>query len=200
MSQPARATAADYPVLLFSAPAEWTAWLEQHHSAAPGVWLRFAKKGSALASISYAQAVEAALCFGWIDGQARSHDEDSWLQKFTPRGRKSIWSKINRDRVAALLESGRMRPAGLAAVESARADGRWERAYDSPGASTVPEDFQAALDRSPEAKAFFATLKSQNRYGILFRIQTAVKPQTRARKIEQFIAMLERHQTLYPQA
>ena len=188
---------AQYPVLLFASQADWLAWLEENHSTARGVWLRLAKKSSALASLSQPEAVEGALCYGWIDGQAKSHDADSWLQKFTPRGKKSIWSKINREKVAALLESGRMRPAGLAAVEAAKADGRWERAYDSPGASGVPEDLQAAFDRHPAAQEFFATLNSQNRYGIVFRIQTAVKPETRARRIEQFVAMLNEGRKLH---
>lgn len=187
-----------YPVMLFAKQGDWAAWLDENHSTARGVWLRFAKKASSLVSLTYAQAVEAALCYGWIDGQAKSEGEDSWLQKFTPRGKRSIWSKLNRERVAMLLESGRMRPAGLAAVEAAQADGRWERAYDSPGASGVPEDLQAALVANPAARAFFGTLNSQNRYAILFRIQTAVKPETRARRIEQFVAMLERGETLHP--
>jgi uncharacterized protein YdeI (YjbR/CyaY-like superfamily) len=139
-----------------------------------------------------------ALCYGWIDGQKNSYDEDSWLQKFTPRGAKSVWSKINREKVAALTASGQMQPSGLRAVELAKQDGRWDAAYDSQSNATVPEDFQAALDASPQAKSFFATLNSVNRYAILFRIQTAKKAETRLKRIEQFIGMLERNEKLYP--
>lgn len=192
-----RKQAADYPVELFAGPSEWEAWLEQNHDSAPGVWLVFAKKASALTSITYAEAVEVAICFGWIDGQSRSRDADTWLQKFTPRGRRSGWSRINCERVDSLVRRGRMRPAGLAAVEAAKADGRWERAYDSPATAVVPDDLQQALDASPAAAEFFATLNAANRYAILYRIQTAVKPETRARRIEKFVGMLERGERLH---
>ena len=148
--------------------------------------------------MSYAEAVEVALCYGWIDGQSKSYDEKSWLQKFTPRGRRSIWSKINRERAETLINQGRMQPSGLAAVNLAKHDGRWDAAYDSPRAATVPADFQAALDRSPQASAFFRTLDSRNRFAILFRIQTAKKPETRTRRIGQFIRMLENSEKLHP--
>jgi uncharacterized protein YdeI (YjbR/CyaY-like superfamily) len=147
--------------------------------------------------VSQSQAVAGALCYGWIDGQAKKLDADSWLLKFTPRGRKSVWSKRNREQVERLIAEGKMRPAGLAAIEAAKADGRWDRAYDSPATATVPDDFRAALDADPSAKAFFATLKSANRYAILYRIQTAVRPATRAKRIEQFVAMLHREETLH---
>jgi uncharacterized protein YdeI (YjbR/CyaY-like superfamily) len=150
--------------------------------------------------VSYAEALDIALCYGWIDGQKKSYDESSWLQKWTPRGLKSIWSKVNREKIQQLTERGRMQPAGIAAVEAAKQDGRWDAAYDSPSQATVPDDFQAALDRHPQASAFFATLNSQNRYGILWRIQTAKKRETRAKRIQQFIELLERHETLYPQS
>lgn len=189
----------DHPVLLFPDRDAWLAWLETNHASAPGVWLRLAKKKSALRTLSVAEALDGALCHGWIDGQRNGMDEDSYLQKFTPRGKRSVWSKVNREHVARLVASGEMRPAGLAAVEAAKADGRWERAYDSPATATVPDDLAAALERSPGAKAFFATLKRQNRYAILHRVQTAVKPETRARRIEKFVAMLERGETPYPQ-
>lgn len=188
---------ADYPILLFADADAWAAWLAEHHQSAPGVWLRLAKKAAELSSVSYAEALDVALCYGWIDGQKRSHDADSWLQKFTPRGKRSVWSKVNRDKVEALVAAGRMMPAGLAAVESAKQDGRWDRAYDSPSKATVPDDLQAALDAAPDAAAFFATLNGQNRYAVLWRIQTAVKPETRARRIEQFVAMLARGETLH---
>ncbi|HEX5436784.1 MAG TPA: YdeI/OmpD-associated family protein [Gemmatimonadaceae bacterium] len=189
---------ADYPVLLFTDQAAWRAWLDTHHATTQGVWLQLAKKASALTSVSYAEALDAALCYGWIDGQKKARDADSWLQKFTPRGPRSIWSKKNRDAAEALIKRRRMKPAGVAAVKSAQRDGRWERAYEGQSSAAVPADLQAALDAHPEAKAFFATIKSHNRYAILFRIQTAKRAETRARRIEQFIAMLERHETVHP--
>jgi uncharacterized protein YdeI (YjbR/CyaY-like superfamily) len=189
---------AELPIILFEDQAAWAAWLEQHHAASRGLWLRHAKKAADLSSVSYAEALDTALCYGWIDGQKKSYDDSSWLQKWTPRGAKSIWSKINREKALKLIESGAMQPAGMAQVERARKDGRWDAAYDSHSTATVPDDFQAALDSNPEAKAFFATLNSTNRYAILFRIQTAKKAETRARRIEEFIGMLERHEKLYP--
>lgn len=191
-------TAKDLPMLLFAQPDDWATWLDQNHASSPGVWLQLAKKASGVQSISYAEALDVALCYGWIDGQKKSYDQSSWLQKFTPRGTKSIWSKVNREKALLLIDSGRMRPAGLAAVESARKDGRWDAAYDSQSAASVPDDLQAELDRNPAAKAFFATLNSRNRYAILFRIQTAKKAETRAKRIQEFVGMLERHETLYP--
>lgn len=188
----------DLPIILFEEQKAWAEWLDQHHAEAAGIWLRLAKKGSGITSVSYDEAVEAALCYGWIDGQKKSYDETSWLQKFTPRGAKSVWSKINRDKVQRLIASGQMKPAGLKAVEAAQQDGRWEAAYDSPAQAEVPADFQAELDRNVEAKAFFATLNKTNRYAILWRIQTAKKAETRARRIQQFIEMLARQEKLYP--
>lgn len=193
-----RNNAKELPVLLFAMPDEWRAWLHASHSESPGVWLRHAKKATDLQSVSYAEALDVALCYGWIDGQKKSYDEESWLQKWTPRGSKSIWSKINREKAAMLIERGQMQPSGMAAVEKAKQDGRWEAAYDSHSSATVPDDFQTALDNNPEAKAFFATLNSQNRYAMLFRIQTAKKAETRARRIAQFVQMLEQHEKLYP--
>jgi len=157
-----------------------------------------AKKGSAGRSLSYAEAVEVALCYGWIDAQSKGNNATSWLQKFTPRRKRSIWSKINRERAERLISEGRMQPAGLAEVGRARQDGRWEAAYDSPRVATVPADLQTALKNRPQASAFFGTLNSQNRFAILFRLQTAKKSWTRARRIEQFIRMLENHEKLYP--
>jgi uncharacterized protein YdeI (YjbR/CyaY-like superfamily) len=182
----------------FASAEEWEAWLREHHDTAPGVWIRFAKKGSGVETVTYLEALHAALCFGWIDGQARSVDDASYVQRFTPRRARSIWSKRNRDFATALIESGRMQPAGLREVERAKADGRWDAAYDAPSTATVPDDLQAALDASPAAAAFFATLNSQNRYAILHRVQTAKKPETRARRIEKFVTMLEAGETLYP--
>ncbi len=190
--------AATLPTIGFASQTAWRDWLEANHTSSPGLWLRLAKKGSPVASVTYAEAVESALCFGWIDGQKDRHDDAAWLQKFTPRGPRSIWSKINREKIAVLTSRGEMRPAGLAAVERARLGGQWEAAYDPPSTSTVPPDFQAALDASEPAKAFFAALNSANRYAILFRIQNVKKVETRARKIVEFIAMLERKEKLYP--
>ena len=193
-----RTTQKDLPILLFERQHDWEAWLEDHHATSPGLWLRLAKKAADLQSLSYAEALEVALCYGWIDGQKKGYDESSWLQKFTPRGAKSIWSKINREKAQQLIERGKMKPAGLKAIESAKNDGRWEAAYDSQRSADVPGDFQAALDANPEASAFFATLNRVNRYAILFRIQTAKKAETRTKRIQQFIRMLEQREKLYP--
>lgn len=190
-------TPVELPILAFESPAAWAAWLEEHHAGSKGVWLKLAKKGSGIASVTYAEALDVALCHGWIDGQKRSHDASAWLQKFTPRGKKSIWSKVNRDKALELIRSGRMRPAGLEEIERAQRDGRWEAAYDSQSKAEVPSDLEEALDRSPKAKAFFATLDSANRYAILFRLQTARKAETRARRLEQFIQMLERGEKIH---
>ena len=191
---------ADYPVLHFETPREWAEWLGRHYAEERGVWLRFARKASKLTSINYAEALDVALCYGWIDGQSKRLDEESWLQKFTPRGKRSVWSKKNREHVERLIAGGQMQPAGLAAIEAAKSDGRWDRAYDSPASAEVPADLQAALDGRPAAKQFFETLTGQNRYAILHRIQTAVRPATRTRRIEQYVAMLERGETIYPQS
>ena len=188
----------EYPIALFADAGAWAEWLEQHHASAPGVWLRLAKKSAALVSLSYAEALDAALCYGWIDGQKRSHDADSWLQKFTPRGAKSVWSRVNVGKVEALEASGRMREAARAAEEAARRDGRWARAYDSPARAEVPADFRAALAADPGAEQFFATLSRANRYALLYRVQTAVRPETRARRIAEFVAMLARRETIHP--
>ena len=189
---------AELPIELFEDQDAWAAWLESNHADSPGLWLRHAKKASDVASVSYAEALDVALCYGWIDGQKKSYDESSWLQKWTPRGAKSIWSKINREKALKLIEQARIQPAGLAEVERAKQDGRWEAAYDSHSTATVPDDLQAALDSNAEAGAFFATLNSTNRYAILFRIQTAKKAETRAKRIREFIGMLERHEKMHP--
>lgn len=193
-------TSPELAIRLFASPQEWEAWLETNHAQPDGLWLQFAKKNSGLQSVTYAEALDVALCYGWIDGQKKSYDDATFLQKFTPRGKKSIWSKINREKVEALLKAGRMKPAGLSAVDSAKQDGRWDAAYDSQRNATVPTDFQAALEQNPKAKAFFATLKSGNRYAILFRLQTAKKTETRGKRIRQFIEMLERGETIHPQS
>jgi len=195
--KPVQKPAKELPVLLFAHQQAWATWLAENHATSAGLWLRLAKKASGLTSVSYAEALDVALCYGWIDGQKQSYDEDSWLQKFTPRGTKSIWSKINREKIAQLIERGLMQLAGLAAVESAKQDGRWDAAYDSARTMTVPDDFQAALDQSAPAAAFFATLNSANRYAVLWRIQTAKKAETRTKRIEQFIHMLENKEKLH---
>lgn len=177
---------------------EWEDWLQANGNSSPGVWLRLGKKSSGRCDLSYAQALDSALCFGWIDGQKRAGSDQYWLQRFSPRRARSIWSKINVEKAKALEAAGRMRPAGLQEIAKARADGRWERAYASASSATVPEDLQSALDADPKAKAFFATLNSQNRYAILFRIQNVKKAETRARKIAQFVAMLSRGEKLHP--
>jgi len=187
----------ELPVLFFESGEEWAAWLAENHDTSPGVWLRFAKKGSGIRSLTYAPALEEALRYGWIDGQAKRQDDDWYVQKFIKRAKRSIWSKVNRDKVEALIAAGRMEPAGQAEIDRAKADGRWDAAYDSPKNATVPEDLQAALDANPKAKEHFATLNSQNRYGILFRLQTAKKPETRVKRIAEFVAMLERGEKLH---
>jgi uncharacterized protein YdeI (YjbR/CyaY-like superfamily) len=185
------------PVQHFGSQDVWARWLSEHHASSPGLWLQLAKKDSGEVSVSYQEALEIALCYGWIDGSKEALDDRFWLQKFTRRSSRSIWSKVNRDKALALIEAGKMAPAGLAEVERARADGRWEAAYDPASKATVPEDFQCALDANPQAQSFFATLDRQNRYAILFRIQTVKKPETRAKKIVQFVQMLERHEKIH---
>lgn len=185
------------PLHRFERPQDWHAWLGENHAVSPGVWLELAKKGADKPTVSYAEAVEVALCFGWIDGQKRAHNEQFWHQKFTRRADKSVWSQINKDKALALIDAGKMQPAGLREIERAKSDGRWDAAYESAGKATVPADLQAALDGNPRAKAFFQTLDSRNRYAILFRIQTAKKAETRAGRILQFVLMLERHEKLH---
>jgi uncharacterized protein YdeI (YjbR/CyaY-like superfamily) len=190
--------AGNLAIMAFKDQQAFVDWLQVNHATSSGLWIQLAKKASAKPSVSYAEAVEAALCYGWIDGQSKSCDEASWLQRFTQRRRRSIWSKVNREKAERLISQGRMEPAGLAEVDRAKRDGHWEAAYDSPRLATVPIELQAALERSPQASAFFQTLDSRNRFAILFRIQTAKKPTTRSRHIEQFVRMLENHEKLYP--
>jgi uncharacterized protein YdeI (YjbR/CyaY-like superfamily) len=186
------------PVMAFESTEAWDAWLTAYHADSPGLWLKIAKKGSVGRSISYSDALDVALCHGWIDGQKGRHDDDYWLQRFTPRKPGSNWSKINTERAAALIASGRMRPAGLGEVERAQADGRWEQAYESPSRVTVPEDLARALAANERARAFFATLDSANRYAILYRIGTAKRPETRAKRIDTFVTMLSEHKKIHP--
>ncbi len=185
------------PVLTFGGPAAAQAWLAAHHGDSPGIWVKIAKKASGHASVTYAEFLDEALCVGWIDGQKRAYDQQWFLQRFTPRTRRSPWSQRNREHVARLSAAGRMRAAGTAAVEAAKADGRWEAAYAGPRTIEVPADLRAALDAEPAAAAFFATLTGQNRYAVLYRIGSVKRPETRARKIAQYVAMLARGETLH---
>lgn len=182
----------------FDRQRDWAAWLNENHDASPGVWLNLAKMGADVPSGSYGEAVEIALCFGWIDGQKRAHDDQFWLQKFTRRSDKSVWSKINRDKALALVKAKKMKPAGLNEIERAKLDGRWDAAYDSSSKAAVPSDFQSALDGNARAKAFFETLDSRNRYAVLYRIQTAKNAETRAKRISQFVLMLARQEKVHP--
>ncbi len=174
---------ADLPELTFAGPAELEAWLEEHHLTHAGIWLLLAKKDTGVVSVSYVEAVELGLCFGWIDGQARRIDEVHYAVRFTPRRARSVWSKRNVERVERLTAASRMRPAGLAKVAAAQADGRWAAAYDGSVAIAVPPDLQVALDADPDRAATFAALKAAERYAILYGLQTAVKPETRARRL-----------------
>lgn len=187
----------DLPVLPFESAAAFELWLEAEHASAPGVWIRMAKKASGIPSVTWDEAVPVALCFGWIDGQRRGLDETWFLQRFTPRKPRSRWSRINTEHVARLIDAGRMRPAGLAHVEAARADGRWAEAYEAQSRAVPPPDLQAALDASPSAAAFFATLRGARRYAVIYRVQDAKRPETRARRIARFVEMLERGETLH---
>ncbi len=182
---------------LFKSAKAFEAWLKKNHAASEGLWLKIAKRGANEPSVTYPEAVEIALCWGWIDGQKKSLNDQHYLQRFTPRRARSVWSKINVEKVQGLIEAGRMQAPGQAQIEAAKADGRWARAYDGARTSTVPEDLQAALEAEPLAKAFFADLNASNRYAILWRIQTAAKAETRARRIEQLVAMLARGETIH---
>jgi uncharacterized protein YdeI (YjbR/CyaY-like superfamily) len=186
------------PTIRFSSPAEWEDWLEDNHAEFEGVWIQIARKDAGIESVRYPEVLENALCFGWIDGRREALDERHFLQRFTPRRPRSKWSQINRETAERLIAEGRMRTAGLAEVERAKADGRWEAAYKGQKSSTVPEDLQRELDARPKAKAYFSELDSQNRYAILYRLQDAKKPETRARRLAKFVTMLEAGETIYP--
>jgi uncharacterized protein YdeI (YjbR/CyaY-like superfamily) len=188
---------AEQPVIAFASQDAFREFLAAEHASSDGIWIKFAKKGSRIASVDYAQALDIALCYGWIDGQVKTFDDRYYLQRWTPRRQRSRWSKRNCDKAEALIASGAMQPAGLAEVERAKADGRWERAYEGPKNATVPDDLQAALDANPKAAAFFATLTGSSRYAILYRLQDAKKPETRQRRLEKFVAMLEHGETLH---
>ncbi len=185
------------PVIAFRSAEAWDDWLAEHHATVADLWLKLAKKGSDIESVTYAEAIDVALCYGWIDGRKRSLDEQFWLQRFTPRGPRSKWSKINCEKAAALIERGSMLPAGLREVERAKSDGRWDAAYDPQRTVSIPEDLQRELDLDQRARDFFASLDSRNRYSILYRIQDAKRPETRARRIATFVRMLSEHKQIY---
>ncbi|WP_426236704.1 YdeI/OmpD-associated family protein [Pararhizobium sp. DWP1-1-3] len=189
---------AELPVLAFADAAEWESWLASQPLSASGLWLKFAKKASGVSTVSKPEAIDTALCHGWIDGQLKPFDGNYWLIRFTPRRPKSKWSAINCKRAEALIEAGRMRPAGHAEIERAKADGRWEVGYQSQSTITVPADLQQALDGNEGAKTLFGTLDGANRYAVLYRVHTANKPETRARIIERLVAMLGRGETIHP--
>jgi uncharacterized protein YdeI (YjbR/CyaY-like superfamily) len=187
---------AEQPVLFFATPAELEAWMGEHGEESDGIWLKFAKKASGIQSVVYAEAVEIALCHGWIDGQAKPLDDHHYLQRFTPRRARSKWSKRNREKAEKLSAEGRMRPPGLREIDRAKEDGRWDDAYDPPATATVPDDFQAALDAEPAARAFFESLGSTKRYSFLYRITDAKRPETRAKRIAEYVQLLREGKTL----
>ena len=189
--------AAELPILPFASKKKWADWLAKQYDKTTGIWIKIAKKDSGIPSLTYEEALDVALCYGWIDGQKKGLDDQYWLQKFTPRGPKSIWSKINTEKAERLIASSEMRPAGLKAIEAAKNDGRWEAAYASQKNISIPEDFQAALEKNKKAKAFFSTLKSAERYSFLFRLHNIKKPEMRANRIQKFIEMLERGEKIH---
>jgi uncharacterized protein YdeI (YjbR/CyaY-like superfamily) len=199
MTKPSK-KAASVAVLTCRSRGEWAKWLAAHHAKSDGIWLRFFKKSSDVVAVSRPEALDEALCYGWIDGQAKKLDDVSWLQKFTPRRKKSIWSKINVGHATRLIEAGKMKPAGLREVEQAREDGRWAAAYDSPRSSEMPSDFLEAVSRNKRANACFQTLNKANLYAISWRLQTAKTPETRERRMKAILAMLAQGQTLHPQS
>lgn len=187
-----------HPHLTFATSKDWRRWLAEHHAHVPGIWLQFAKKASGVLSVTYVEALAEALCYGWIDGQTRRLDDTYYLQKFTPRKKDSLWSEVNRLKALDLITAGRMQPAGLAAIARAKTNGRWESAYASASKATVPDDLRTALDANPDAATFFGTLNAQNRYAVLFRVQTAKRAETRAARVAQLVAMLARGEKFHP--
>jgi len=190
--------AAELPIILFESQSAFEGWLNANATTAPGVWLQLAKKNSGIASISYDEAVESALCYGWIDSQGKSFDDKTWIQKYTPRGKKSIWSKVNKEKAEVLVINGRMTPAGLQAIELAKQNGNWDKAYEQQSTASLPEDFAAMLENNAKAKAFYDSLNSRNKYAILFRFQHASKLETRLKRMQQFLEMLEKGEKIYP--
>jgi uncharacterized protein YdeI (YjbR/CyaY-like superfamily) len=187
----------DLPIVLFASSADFEAWLEENHDDSDGLWLKIAKKGTEPPSVTYAEALELALCFGWIDSQKRGHDERHFLQRFTPRRPRGRWSRINRDKAEALVAAGKLRPAGAAEVDAAKADGRWDAAYEGQRTAKVPDDLQRELDANQAAREFFASLDSANRYAIVYRLNDAKRPDTRERRLRKFVAMLERGEKIH---
>lgn len=188
----------DMPELPFESADAWDEWLAKNHESAPGVWAKLAKKATGVPSVAYPEVLDIAISYGWIDGQRKALDDTYFLQKFTPRGPRSKWSKINCDKATRMIESGEMKPAGMREVERAKADGRWDAAYASQRTMTVPDDLQQALDANPAALRFFGTLNSQNRYAVLYRVHDAKRPETRERRIAQYVEMLAKGEKLYP--
>ncbi len=188
----------ELPIIHFASRDTWKVWLAEQHTSSSGLWLKIAKKGSGIATVSYAEALEVALCYGWIDSQKGGFDDEYFLQRFTPRKPKGKWSKINRTKATDLIERCEMQPAGLREVEQARADGRWDAAYEGQGTATVPEDLRRELERNEAAREFFATLDSANRYAVLYRVQEAKRPETRARRINKYVAMLAGGKKIHP--
>lgn len=188
----------ELPTIPFASRGAWEAWLEGRHATSDGLWLKIAKKGSGIETVTFAEALDTALCYGWIDSQRSGFDEQYFLQRFTPRRPRSKWSKVNCAKVTKLIEAGRMKPAGLAEVERARADGRWDAAYEPQSTMTVPDDLRLELEKNEVAREFFETLNSANRYAILHRIQDAKRPETRARRIAKYVGMLSERKKLYP--
>jgi len=184
-------------IISFKTKHDLNAWLEKNHTDQDGIWLQFFKKDSGVRSVTYAEAVDEALCFGWIDGQTKKHDDESWIQRFTPRRRRSIWSKRNIELVERLTKEGRMMPSGLKEFENAKGDGRHAAAYDSSSTMVIPEDFLQALNKNKKAKAFFATLNKANTYAIAFRLQTAKKPETRAKRMKLILEMMRKQEKFY---
>jgi uncharacterized protein YdeI (YjbR/CyaY-like superfamily) len=189
---------ANLPIVAFPSKSAWESWLKTAHETSEGVWLKFARKGSGVDSVTHAEALEVALCYGWIDGQAKKVDDTHWLQRFTPRTTRSKWSKINREKALGLIAVGKMKPAGKRAIEAAQADGRWDAAYEPQSTAGVPDDLRRELERHPRARQLFESLDSQNRYAILYRLQDAKRPETRERRLALFVGMLDEGKTIYP--
>ena len=188
----------DVPIVSFESPEAWEQWLAENHESSSGIWMRISKVTAQIRSITYDEALDAALCYGWIDGRKRALDDQSWLQKFTPRRPRSIWSQRNTEHIERLTTAGRMTPLGLVQVEAAKRDGRWQRAYAPPSAIQIPEDFLAELNKLPKAKAFFETLNKRNTFPVAYRLQSAKRPETRQRRMNEILAMLERGEKFYP--
>ena len=186
----------DYPIKQFESQKELEKWVETN-SDSDGVWLKFAKKGSGETTVNYAEAIESALCYGWIDSQVKTFDKKFYLQKFTPRRAKSVWSKINVERVEALIKEGRMKPAGLAQVQAAKADGRWDNAYSGQATAEMPQDFKSALAKNPKAASFYENLSNANKYAFTWRLQNVKRPETRAANIEKYVKMLAAGKSLH---